>query len=153
MQLLAVGPAVCAVAVLVVGVLIGKADHWSTGAYWALCLGATLTAAFGYWLPEILRAPKLERTSVSATKRSVDDDKAQAGAGALDRLRDARVGADRDGDGYAVYFYDDNETEVFVVGGFASSREASDAVPVIRARAVLDAVAKLRMSGKGERGA
>lgn len=52
------GPGACAAGILIAGVLIGKANHWGTGAYWTLGLGAGLVAAFGYALPGLLRAPK-----------------------------------------------------------------------------------------------
>jgi hypothetical protein len=51
-------PIVFAAGVLFAGVLIGKANHWGTGAYWTIGLGASLIAAFGYTLPGLLRAPK-----------------------------------------------------------------------------------------------
>jgi hypothetical protein len=59
--------------VLVAGVLIGKANHWGTGAYWTIGIGASLIAAFGYTLPGLLRAPKREK----ATMVDLDGDEAQ----------------------------------------------------------------------------
>ncbi len=57
-------PIVCAAGVLLAGVLVGKANHWSTGAYWAIGLGASLIAAFGYTMPDLLRAPKREKATI-----------------------------------------------------------------------------------------
>jgi hypothetical protein len=68
-----VAPGACAAGILIAGVLIGKADHWGTGAYWTLGLGAGLVAAFGYTLPGLLRAPKREK----ATIVDLDGDEAQ----------------------------------------------------------------------------
>jgi hypothetical protein len=66
-------PGACAAGILIAGVLIGKADHWGTGAYWTLGLGSGLVAAFGYTLPGLLRAPKREK----ATMVDLDGDEAQ----------------------------------------------------------------------------
>jgi hypothetical protein len=50
-------PIVFAAGVLLAGVLVGKANHWGTGAYWTIGLGASMIAAFGSTLPGLLRAP------------------------------------------------------------------------------------------------
>jgi hypothetical protein len=60
-------PIVCAAGVLLAGILIGKANQWSTGAYWTIGLCASLIAAFGYTLPALLRAPKREKATIVAT--------------------------------------------------------------------------------------
>lgn len=66
-----IAPIACAACVLIAGVLIGKANHWGTGAYWTIGLGASLIAAFGYMLPGLLRAPKRENATMD-----VDGDEA-----------------------------------------------------------------------------
>lgn len=61
-----------------------------------------------------------------------------AGATVLRRLRDARVGADYQNPGkYGIYFYDAGEI-VRSVGGFASVREAAEAVDLVIAETVLE---------------
>jgi hypothetical protein len=57
---------VFAAGVLIAGVLIGKANHWGTGAYWTIGLGASVIAAFGYTIPGLLRAPKREKATIAA---------------------------------------------------------------------------------------
>lgn len=64
----------------------------------------------------------------------------QAGAAALDRLRDARIGADRQNPGqYAVYFYDRDDNEVRSCGRFATVKDASRAVALIQAETCIEA--------------
>jgi hypothetical protein len=71
------------------------------------------------------------------------DDEAVAGGQAILRLANPRIGADPGAGKYAVFFYDSEDREVLVVGGFDRIRDAGDAVPYIRARAVLNAAGRV----------
>jgi hypothetical protein len=50
--------AVIGFSILIVGVLIGKTNHWGTGAYYTVSLLAALVSYFGCLLPGLMSAPK-----------------------------------------------------------------------------------------------
>lgn len=63
------------------------------------------------------------------------------GAAELERLKDARVGADRWNPGcYAVYFFDSEGEEIRSAGRFPSVRAASDAVRFLQVESILEAI-------------
>lgn len=71
-----------------------------------------------------------------------------AAAAILRRLRDPRVGGDHQNPGkYGIYFCDEGEI-VRSVGGFASVKDASDAVDLVIAETVLEAAYEERPHGR-----
>jgi hypothetical protein len=58
----------------------------------------------------------------------------------LRRLRDARVGADRQNPGmYAIYWYDKHGQEIRSAGGFGDVDEAAEAIDFLVVETVVDA--------------
>jgi hypothetical protein len=68
-----------------------------------------------------------------------------AGASALRRLRDPRVGADHQNRGrYGIYFYDSAGDCVRSVGGFPSVKAAAGAVDLVIAETVIEEALQAR---------
>jgi hypothetical protein len=65
-------------AVIIVGVIIGQADDWSTGALWALGLAGALIAGLGYAIPAARRAPRLARHTANSSGGALGDPRATA---------------------------------------------------------------------------
>lgn len=65
----------------------------------------------------------------------------RSGAAEMQRLRDCRIGYDGQGSAYSVFWYDE-DVEIRRVDGFASVREASEAVPFLTVEAILERIAE-----------
>lgn len=57
------GPLLAGAIVVIVGAIVASANDWSTGALWALAVGASVVAAIAFAVPAAMRAPSLRSTT------------------------------------------------------------------------------------------